>query len=167
MQNRIDVLGVDFISSFGGEQSFMIRTRSGNRRVEAHYPTSDYHRSICTYKGSDYDKHVVSKIGCYTGEREMCTLDVAVAFNRHRFEHFDDQVSTILANPVRYGEYDPLAPNNLFTVMSPAVFSDEHGWVALYTFEQIRDLAGIPVERATSLYKGPVPLPGGGIEIAA
>lgn len=151
--NQFDVVGVDFISSFGGVQSYLIRTRAGSRRVEAHYPESDYHRSICCYKGADYDKYMVSKIGCYTGASEMLTLDVAVAFNRLRYEHFDEQVTTILGNRERYGEYDPFCPENLFTVFLPATFSKEGGWTALFTYEEVRDLAGIPANRCTSIYK--------------
>lgn len=157
MQNQ-NVLGVDFISSFGGSHSYLIRARSGNRRVEVHYPASDYHRSISCYKDADYEKHVISCIGCYTGASEVHTLDVAVEFNRHRFAHLDAQVATILANPLRYGEYDPFASENLFTVFLPAKFDENHGWQALYGFEQIRDLAGIPADRCTSLYQ-PVAIP--------
>jgi len=161
MKNQNEVMGVDFISSYAGIQSYMIRTRSGSHRVETHFPESDYHRSISCYKDADYEKYVISKIGCYTGSPEMLTLEMAVDFNRHRFEFFDGQVSTILSNPERYGEYDPLAPENTFTVFLPATFSERHGWTALYSFEQIRDLAGIPVNRATSLYKAVVPTAAG------
>lgn len=161
MTHSSNVMGVEFISSFAGIQSYMIRTRSGNRRVEAHYPESDYHRSISGYKGEDYEKHVISKVGCYTGSPEMLTLEIAVDFNRQRFEFFDGQVSLILSNPERYGEYDPLAPENAFTVFLPAAFSEERGWTALFSFEQIRDLAGIPAVRATSLYKPEVALAAG------
>lgn len=151
--NQFEVVGVDFVSSFGGVQSYLIRTPAGSLRVDAHYPESDYHRSICCYKGADYDKYMVSKIGCYTGASEMLTLDVAVAFNRLRFEYFDNQVTTILGNKNRYGDFDPLATENLFTVFLPATFSEESGWTALFTYEEVRVLAGIPANRCTSIYK--------------
>lgn len=159
MQSQIDVVGVDFISSYAGIQSLLVRTRSRNYRVDTHFPESDYHRSICKYKGEEYEKRVAGKVGCYTGASELLTLDVAVAFNRHRFAHFDGQVATILANPDRYGEYDPYAPENLFTVFLPATFSEEGGWTSPFTFEQVRDLAGIPANRAISLYKTSPTLP--------
>lgn len=157
--NRNEIVSVGFISSFGGQQSYLIRTRAGSHRVEAHYPESDYHRSISCYKGADYDKHVATRIGCYTGASEMLTLDVAVEFNRLRFAERDAQVQTILSNKERYGEYDPFAEENLFTVLLPASYNLSDGWVALFSFEELRDLAGIPAERCTSLYSGDIKAP--------
>lgn len=153
MQNQNEVLGVDFISSFGECQSFEIRMRSGGYRVEVGVPASHYHRSISNYTDVDYDKIVVSKIGCYCGPAVTLSLEAAVAFNKTRFAEWDRQIKTILADPTRYGEFDVTAEKNMFNVYLPAKLDKVNGWEPLFSFEQIRDLAGIPADRSKSTYQ--------------
>jgi hypothetical protein len=131
-----------FISSYRGTHDYGVHLPIGSHHrlsVRAHRDTRD---DDCTLSPEDYEREINGKLGYVSClSREVLTDEMVAAFNRACFLKRESEVSTILANPKRYGEYTE-TPYKV--VVGARYDRDTKSWVPLNDFETIRLMAGIP-----------------------
>ncbi|RJX72649.1 hypothetical protein [Pseudomonas sp. LS-2] len=118
--------------TFGGKD-FRIEVQVARERYPQH----------STLTKQEFEKSVNSSVGFIKGDPLKITPEFVASFNRHRYSDWMEQVSKMRADPDRYGDYMPSG----FNIYVGAVYGPE-GWTPTQRFEEVRALAGVPLEVA-------------------
>jgi hypothetical protein len=139
---------VQWQSSYQGEHDYLISLHDGKRfRLFARLSVP-FRSSFAHMTDEKFAREISSKLGFYSCLcPDQLTLEFCAAFSANRYQSYRKSVDEMLARPEVYRDYMP----DSHLVLLPAVFDNEVGYKALFTFEQIIAAAGIPASECRAV----------------
>ena len=133
---------VHWLLSYQGRHTYECAFEGEQFRVEVQIAKERY-PEYSNLTQESFERSVNGAVGFVTSAPSRLTTDFIAMFNRLRYEEWSAQVSEMLKQPERFKGFIPEG----FKVYVGAVYSPT-GWIRLQSFEDVRNLAGIPFDVA-------------------